>query len=159
MAGMNFPLEHFIEEVGLMFERSGMPRMAGRILGWLLVCDPPAQTASQLAQGLHASKGSISTMTRLLLQAGLIEQVARKGERQTRFQIRDQAWIDLMVSRLAGVRVYREMADRGLAALAEAPPERRKRLQTMRNLYAFFEDELPQMVQRLKHQLEHHEGN
>ena len=44
--------QHFAEEVGLFFERSGMTRMAGRILGWLLVCDPPHQTLNDLAEAL-----------------------------------------------------------------------------------------------------------
>ena len=65
--------KHFVEEVGLFFEQSGMPRMAGRILGWLLISDPSHQTTSELAEVLLASKGSISTMTRLLIRIGLIE--------------------------------------------------------------------------------------
>ena len=40
------PLEevHFIEDIGLYFERLGMPRMAGRILGVLLISE--ASTSS-----------------------------------------------------------------------------------------------------------------
>ncbi len=31
--------------------------MAGRVIGWLLICDPPAQTFNQLVAVLRASKG------------------------------------------------------------------------------------------------------
>ena len=31
----------FAEEVGRVFEQFGIARMAGRLLGWLLICDPP----------------------------------------------------------------------------------------------------------------------
>ena len=33
--------KHFVEEVGIFFERTGMPRMAGRILGWLVISARP----------------------------------------------------------------------------------------------------------------------
>ncbi len=65
--------------LALFFEEMGFPRMAGRILGWLLICDPPEQSAGQLAGVLQASKGSLSTMTRLLIQMGLVERVGLPG--------------------------------------------------------------------------------
>lgn len=41
-----FQEKHFIEDVGLLLEESGLPRMAGRILGLLLICNPPHQSPS-----------------------------------------------------------------------------------------------------------------
>ena len=49
----------YAEEWGLLFERWGLPRTAGRIWGWLHVCEPPQQTAAQLVDALGVSKGSI----------------------------------------------------------------------------------------------------
>ena len=57
--------KQFVEEVGIVFEQTGLPRMAGRILGWLLIAEPPHQSTEQLINALMASKGSISSMTRL----------------------------------------------------------------------------------------------
>ena len=59
---------HFIEDIGLYFERLGLPRMAGKILGVLLISDPPAQSITEIGEKLNASKSSISTMSRLLLE-------------------------------------------------------------------------------------------
>ena len=42
--------QRFVEEVGIVFEQTGLPRMAGRILGWLLISDPPHQSTDQLTQ-------------------------------------------------------------------------------------------------------------
>lgn len=41
----------FVEEFGIGLEASGLPRAAGRILAWLMVCDPPEQSAEDLATG------------------------------------------------------------------------------------------------------------
>jgi DNA-binding MarR family transcriptional regulator len=143
-------LQKYVETVALHFEASGLPRIAGRILGHLLTCEPAAQTASDLEQALKASKGSISSMTRLLEQYALIERTARPGERQTRYQIREHAWTELMKSKLSGLGSFRTLAEQGLRVLEHAPPKQRTRLETMQRLYSFFEAELPGLIQRLE---------
>ena len=84
--------KQFAEEVGIVFEQTGMPRMAGRILGWLLICAPPHQSTDELTAVLMASKGSISSMTRLLIQSGLIERLSLPGIRRDYFRLRPDAW-------------------------------------------------------------------
>jgi DNA-binding MarR family transcriptional regulator len=121
--------------------------MTGRIVGWLLVCEPPEQTSSELAEGLLASKGSVSTSTRMLIQARLIERVPTPGKRGHSFRIVPHAWTQLMEAKLAGVRVMRDLADRGLALVADSPPEHQVRLREFRNFYAFFEAEMPLLIE------------
>ena len=60
--------------------------MAGRILGHLLVCDPAHQTAEELARAIQFSRASVSTMTRLLIQSGLVERLVLPGHRRDRFR-------------------------------------------------------------------------
>lgn len=145
---MSDNLHHFVEEFALAYEAAGIPRTAGRILGWLMVCDPPEQTASQLVEALGASKASISTMTRLLVQMHLIERVPKRGSRQDYFRIRPGTWSERVKSGLASLSVYKTLADKGLRLLENAPPERGERLREMRALYAFFEEELQGLFER-----------
>ncbi|MEZ4612205.1 MAG: MarR family transcriptional regulator [Caldilineaceae bacterium] len=72
----------FLEDFALHMEHQGLPRMAGRILAWLLICDPPEQSMPDLVEVLQASKSSVSTMTRHLIQFGMIERVSLPGERR-----------------------------------------------------------------------------
>jgi len=39
--GMSPPLKAWVEETALLFGGLGLPRMAGRVLAWLLAADPP----------------------------------------------------------------------------------------------------------------------
>jgi DNA-binding transcriptional regulator GbsR (MarR family) len=71
----------------------GLPRMAGRVLGELLICDPPAQSLTDLCDILQASKSSVSTTTRLLTEMGLIERVALPVPRQVYFQFKSGGWL------------------------------------------------------------------
>jgi DNA-binding transcriptional regulator GbsR (MarR family) len=139
---------HFVEEMGLMFEMMGMPRMAGRVFGLLLISDPPQQSSSDLAEGLQASKGSISSMTRLLIQIGLIERVGIPGERRDYFQIKPHAWGQLMEQQISQVKMLRQLAERGLQLVQDEPPRLQERLKEMHSIYTFWEQELPQMYDR-----------
>lgn len=139
----------FVEEVGIVFEQTGLPRMAGRIFGRLMICDPPYQSPSQLAAALIASRGSISTMTRLLTQLGIIERFCLPGERQTYFQLSANALRHLTGHGLADeIRLFRQLADHGLEILADKRHVTRRWLEEMRDIYAFLEREFPVLWQR-----------
>jgi DNA-binding transcriptional ArsR family regulator len=135
-------LERFIEEVGIMLElEAGAPRMVGRTLGWLLVCQPQEQSASELAHTLQASKGSISTATRVLLRMGLIERVRMRGERFDRFRAQPEMW-DEFIWREDQFREPRRVLRIGLDALADEPAERRAPLEQMDAIYAWWEQRI-----------------
>ncbi len=150
----------FVESVAQLLAAQGLPRMAGRIWAWLLICDPPEQAAAQLADALHASRGSISDSARLLTTAGLISRSTRRGDRREYFSIPPSAVRTLMRARLPGVTALRRLADEGLAMMADRPPAARCRLQGVRDVYAFFERELPALLDRFEaEQSQRHEGS
>jgi hypothetical protein len=136
-------IERFVEALGIQLELEvGTPRMVGRTMGWLLVCDPPEQSAAELAESLQASKGSISTATRVLLRIGLIERVRFRGERFDRFRAQPEAWDEVLWSE-DQFKAPRRVLRLGLEALAGEPPGRRARLQELDALYAWWEERIP----------------
>ena len=147
--------KQFAEEVGIVLEQTGMPRMAGRILGWLLISDPPHQSTEQLTKALLASKGSISTMTRLLIQLGLIERLSLPGVRRDYFRLRSDAWRRMIGRGLTDeIRMVRQLAERGLELLGDYTPVTRKWLEEMFDVYTFLEQEFPTLLEKWekKHQ-------
>jgi DNA-binding transcriptional regulator GbsR (MarR family) len=136
----------YIEEVGLYMENFGLARMWGRVFGALLLADPPEQTADELAATLKASRGSISTATRMLEQAGLIDRVSKPGERKDYFRNRPGAWHEATKRRLAAMSRFREMAEKGLALLDSGDPEVRRGLEEMRDYFAYWERALPRLA-------------
>ena len=139
---------HFVEDMGLLFEQGGHPRMAGRILGWLLISDPPYQSATELADVLQASKGSISTMTRLLLQMGLIERVAMPRNRHDYFRLRLGAWSEYIRQTVYELKAMRELAERGLKLTENRDPVLQERLREARDIYAYLEREYPLLLEK-----------
>jgi DNA-binding transcriptional regulator GbsR (MarR family) len=138
----------FVDEVAVFFEREGLPLIAGRVIGWLLISDPPEQSAARLAAVLQVSRSSIGTATRMLTPSGLVEGVRRRGERQEYFRIAADGWSRMLARRYAETARFRQIAERGLRALEDEAPERRRRLANVRDLYGFLEQELPALLDR-----------
>jgi DNA-binding transcriptional regulator GbsR (MarR family) len=146
--------QHFVEEIALNFEEIGIARMAGRILGWLLISSPPHQSADQLAEALQASRGSISTMTRMLIQADLVERIGIPGERRDYFRVKTGIWSQLLQDKMEQVTYLHQLAERGLELMEGGAPELKQRIQDMHDLYSYVEQELPLLLERWER--EHH---
>ncbi len=88
---MEGSVQQFVERMGLLCEREGMPRGAGRMFGLLLVGDR-AYSLDELADKLQASKASVSTNARMLESLGLIERVSSLGDRRDFYRAGDDPW-------------------------------------------------------------------
>jgi DNA-binding transcriptional regulator GbsR (MarR family) len=138
----------YIEDVAVTYESFGLPRMAGRIMAWLLICNPPHQSQAQLGRVLRASKGSISTMTRMLLQFGLVKRVSLPGDRRDYVAIPEGWLTSLWGQQTQRAQTMKRVAAAGLQVLKDAPKQRRSRLLEMHDMYAFLERETPALVAR-----------
>jgi len=140
------PERQYAEDAALVLESLGMPRAHGKLLGWLLVCDPPQQSSADLAQALDLSAGSISMGTRMLVNAGLVRQVAVPGKRGKVYEmIEDAMTRSIQDDR---TRIMRELLDRGLDVVGGEGAPRAGRLRRTRDFYAFIERELPALTAR-----------
>ena len=141
--------KNFVEEVGVTFEQTGLPRMAGRVFGWLLISDPPYQSPAELAEVLMASKGSISTTIRLLTQIGLLEHFVIPGERHGHFRLREDALQRTIQHGLEDeIKLFRDIAQKGLGLMKDQASIRRQWLEEMYDRYTFLEKEFPGLMER-----------
>ena len=141
-------LREFVEDVGLAMDGAGLPRAAGRVFGWLLVCDPPEQTATDLIEALESSTGGVSQSLRLLIHFKFVERFGRPGDRRSYYRVAPGAWERVMAAQQADTIRFRQLGERGLELLASAPGQRRRRLSEMTAFYSFLEKEMPALMQR-----------
>jgi DNA-binding transcriptional regulator GbsR (MarR family) len=144
---MMSPERRYAEDAALVLERMGMPRAYGKLLSYLMVCDPPQQSSAQLAAALGLSKGSVSMGTRVLENNLLIRRVPAPG-RQKVYEMTEDAI--MRATRSDNYRIFRELMDRGLALLGGQDAPRARRLRRNRDFYAFIERELPLLVERFQ---------
>jgi hypothetical protein len=145
-------LQRFVDEVGLYSERAGLPLLAGRILGWLLVAEPPLQTLSNLAAGLGTTAGIIRLAAQPLLHLGIVEMANPPGDENEYFRLSLAGWSRMVAHQLSEVAAFGALAEHGLALLEDAPPERRERLLHVRDLYSALEQALPELLARWEHE-------
>jgi DNA-binding transcriptional regulator GbsR (MarR family) len=127
---------NFIERMGLTLESEGLPRIAGRIFGLLLVSED-ARSLDDLAAELRVSKGSVSTNTRLLEQRGLLERVCRPADRRDYYSVPQDLLVHTMAQRLARWQRFHEVIGAARATLPIRSPEVRQRLEAYEQDYAF----------------------
>lgn len=140
----------FVESMArFMSTTSGWTPMAGRMWAWLLICEPPEQSAAELAEALGASRGAISGAARVLEVAGLARRATRRGDRREYFAVPAEAIEALVAGAGVPLQRFRQIAEAGLALLTDRPAESRARLQSVHDVYAFFEQEWPALIGRL----------
>lgn len=136
----------FVEEMGQFLSSLGMTPMAGRMWGWLLICEPAEQTAAEIAEALQASRGAISGTARLLATSGLIRRSTRRGDRREYFSAPPEGLDSLLGRAAATYQQMRLIAERGLESVADRSVESRARLQEFHDVMAFVEREVPRVI-------------
>ncbi len=145
---MKAGLQQFIRDMGALFASAGGSAIGGRILGWLIVCDPPEQSLAGIQAAVGASKASVSTMTRLLVESGFIERAAGADPRRTAFRVREDAWNIMMERRFGLLTQLIETGERGRLALRLTPVERSRQLDAMIEFCGFMREELSGISER-----------
>ncbi|MEV7284095.1 MarR family transcriptional regulator [Streptomyces sp. NPDC093252] len=124
-----------------------MPRMAGRMLGLLLVTEEARLSSRDLVAELGASAATVSTMGRLLIDLGLVERTVSPETRRDLFALAPHAWA-------GAYRDGERYLSEALTLLADTLDDPtltdtpRARLREMHNLYAFLWSEIPDLVTR-----------
>jgi DNA-binding transcriptional regulator GbsR (MarR family) len=90
----------FIEKMGIILETEGFPRVAGRVVG-LLLLEEDALCLDAIAKALGVSKASISINARMLEQRGAVERISQPGDRRDHYRIARDLPLRTLEARLA----------------------------------------------------------
>jgi len=111
---MNTEKRNYIEEAGLAFEKFGMTRMTGRVMGYLMICDKDAVSFDEIRDAIQASKGSISGTLKVLTQIGFAEPVSLPGDRKTYYRAGKASAGNLIKARLQLFDLFSGLLQKGL---------------------------------------------
>jgi hypothetical protein len=140
-------LERFIERLGLFFEEFGIPRIAGRLLGLLLVSEEPL-SLDQLATTLRVSRASISTNARLVVGSGLVERISFPGDRRDYYVFGSRGWDALIEADIMGAERLRQFAAEAIDGIGSVDTPARPRLETALTFLDFYGEELRAILAR-----------
>ncbi|GAA3089771.1 GbsR/MarR family transcriptional regulator [Streptosporangium carneum] len=120
-------------------EEWALPPITGRILGWLMICEPPAQSAGDIADAIQASRASLTSNMRFLTSIGLVRKVRRPGDRVVYYRIEDDAWRKVIQRKFASLSVFGDIADEGVALTGGEGP-RTERIRAAHDSLAWLQD-------------------
>ncbi|WP_437384189.1 GbsR/MarR family transcriptional regulator [Plantibacter flavus] len=133
-----FP-EWFVERFADYWQTRGASRIEGRIAGYLLVSDTTGVTADELAAALGASRGSVSTYTRRLVDSGFVRRVRQPGDRSHYFVMAADVWGGFLASEHDYLDQQRRLAEAALAHTTPGTPSH-ERVLNMRDYMGWIID-------------------
>jgi DNA-binding transcriptional regulator GbsR (MarR family) len=140
----------FIEKFCMVAEQDGFPRIAGRLMGFLLLKQGP-YTLDELADELQISKTSASTNARLLEQYGVIERVTRTGDRRDFYQLSDDHWEKMFDIAMKRMQRFHDVLDKTIESLPATEEYGRRRLVEAQRFHAFILEHLDERIEQWRH--------
>jgi DNA-binding transcriptional regulator GbsR (MarR family) len=151
---MNAQTTDFIERMGLALESDGLPRIAGRIFGLLLVSED-CRSLDELAAELRVSKGSVSTNARLLEQRGVLERNSRPSDRRDYYRVPPDLFSQTMAQRLARWQRFHEAIGEARTSLPIRSRKVLHRLEEYQAAYDFMSEVIQEGLARWRDEREH----
>jgi hypothetical protein len=101
-------------------DQDRMPLIAGRVLGWLMICDPPEQSAAQIAEAIGASR--------------FLRKLTRPGEPTAYYRADDDAFGKMLRKQAESVNEFVEITRDGLGLVGPST-ERAGRIRKAQELF------------------------
>jgi DNA-binding transcriptional regulator GbsR (MarR family) len=137
----------FSDHVGRSYAKEyGFPPVVGRLLGYLLVCEPMEQSIGDIADTLLASRSAITSAIKVLETQHLVQRTRPAGTRADLVSVAASGW-ERTGFDVASYREQANLAREGLAILKNASPERRQALEEVRMLNEFLVDRMPRLLE------------
>jgi hypothetical protein len=136
----------FTDRVAKFYAREyGFPPVAGRLLGYLLICRPPRQTLTELSETLQASRSAITTAVELLERYHAVRRTRSAGQRADHVGLDPRA---LDPTGFAGesYRAQAALAREALGLLATGDASRRAMITEAAAFYDFLAERMPVLL-------------
>src|SRR6516165_10133940 len=115
----------FTDRVASLYARQyGFPPVAGRLLGYLLICQPPQRTIADLAEELQASRTAITAAVSLLERYHAVRRTRSAGQRFDHVG-RDPRALDPTGFAAESYQAQAALARQALDLLTDGEPQRR----------------------------------
>jgi DNA-binding MarR family transcriptional regulator len=138
-------VSQFVERFAGVLANSGVPTMAARVMGAMLVSPTGTMTAAELAESLKISQPAVSGAVRQLLQVSFISRERLPGSRKDHYRIREDVFAAILERRNLALSEW-ESTSRSGAALFPADSPVARRLTEAADFFAFIHTDMEQMI-------------
>lgn len=135
-----------VDRLSAMLEAVGFPHNIARVYAALTLAEGEGLSTSEIMAELGISKASVSNAMQFLMSADLVERYRVRGSREAHYRILKGRWGDILARKFAATSYVRKVTEEALASTNS--DKARERLEEMRDVYAFFETEFADVMQR-----------
>lgn len=128
-----------------------MPHERGRVIGWLIISDPPRQSTADLMTRLGVDREAIDRVADQLVPANVIHREDGAGG-EYYLSMTDDSWPNAVRHVFANFPEFHEILSYGLEVLSTATPARRERAVRLERLFGFLAAEIPALLDRYQRQ-------
>lgn len=129
-------IDRFIEQMGLIAQQDGGPRIAGRIIG-LLIAEGQELSLNQISERLNCSRASVSTNARQLAARGLVRLTTHSGDRQDYYELSQASYVTILQEMALRMQKYASITE---ACAMEIDSESEGAARRVNELSAFYRD-------------------
>jgi DNA-binding transcriptional regulator GbsR (MarR family) len=137
-----------VEKIGIVCDKDGFPPLAGRLLGYLMLAEPPHKTFDEIVDFLQASKSAVSNTLKFLEAQKMVDYITFPGDRKRYFRMNVESWAQVVGQRLEFLKAMQVRVNEVLAIRSGDFPEFNNGLYNIALLYQTFIDELPRIIQK-----------
>jgi DNA-binding MarR family transcriptional regulator len=137
----------FADHVGRFYaQRYAFPPVTGRVIGFLSVCEPAAQSINEIADTLLTSRSAINGAIKQLEVQGLVNRTRPAGTRADLISFNPNGWQRAGFDASEYIETAALLRE-GLQILGDGQSERRQGLEMAASLNDFVAERLPQMYE------------
>jgi hypothetical protein len=136
----------FTDRVAVFYAQEyGFPPVAGRLLGYLLICQPPRQTVADLSEELQASRTAITSAIALLERYHAVHRTRSAGQRADLVGLDPRA-LDPTGFAAESYRTQAELAREALRLSPDDESGRRAVIAEAAQFYDFLAERMPALL-------------
>jgi DNA-binding transcriptional regulator GbsR (MarR family) len=147
-------IRELIEDIGIFYKKTGHQAMMGRVMGYLMVADPPHQTFEQIVDFLFASKSSVSNTLNMLMLFGVVKFKTLPGDRKRYFMISAGSMESFLMRQAEEIIKFREVLQSVLDMRSPGYPETNREISESIRFIDIYEKELPGIIGKWKKEIE-----
>ncbi|HTX89064.1 MAG TPA: hypothetical protein VMC08_08750 [Bacteroidales bacterium] len=146
-------IRHCIEKFGVFYQKTGQQAMMGRLMGYLMLAEPPHKTFEEITEFLLCSKSAVSNTLHQLMYVGMVDYVKFPGDRKRYFRLNQESWDRMFEVQLQELADFRGLVGEALKLRSRKYPETNRHIEQFYKLMQIYEEQFPEILGKWKKQL------
>ena len=137
-----------VERIGIVCDKDGFPPLAGRLLGFLMLAEPPYKSFDEIVEFLQASKSAVSNTLKFLETQGMVDYTTFPGDRKRYFRMSVENWASVVLQKIDFIKLMKEKLTEVLEIRSAKYAEFNQNLHDIIKLYDVILEAFPQIIAR-----------